>query len=555
MTWMSGPAGVGKSALAQTFAETIGNGMLGAAFFFSRPNKRNNPDCFFPSIAYQISTKVKPLASILNEKIDEDPSLLSKTIEVQFQELIVAPLLELKSRDREMQDRLVIVDGLDECRSDDAQCTIVRAIATAIREHGDNLPLLWAFFSRPEPHIVRTFTSHHISPLCWSTTLPVSREIDDEIRLYLRGGFENIRRRRSHIIPPSKSPWPSEEDITALVVMSAGLFVYAATVLKFIGDPDALDAKERLKTILSLRSRNSSLRRNDHSNPMEELDTLYTLIMQRIHRNVLPLTLSILLLCHELPSMPVVNPLNFANWGDNVPVLVNLLGVTFQSFDAALSKLHSVLKLDLEAPPALSREQYEESAMVPWKIHFYHASFMEFLTDPTRCGSKFWIQHPNQYTLLAKRSTDFLNGALEARVLSPGKLDCYPPIPLLLTVIVGSIISGIRLSAPLGHLEKDIRWKVREHVYRFAYAKVFDWHASANMDESLVDHLSCFDFRGYWALGTLMGLSNDELGKFITKVCRLIVRGATFSPYLLMFSFLWSVESNFSSRTSPIAHC
>lgn len=258
MTWMSGPAGAGKSAIAQTCAEKIGKDKLGTAFFFSQPNQVDDPDRFFPSIAFQLSTKNKLFSGILNEKIREDPSLLSKTIDVQFQELIVAPLVELKKQSGEMQDRLVIIDGLDECESDDEQCVIVDVIATAIREHGENLPLLWAFFSRPEPHIVRTFASDHVSSLCWSTTLPVSHEVDEDIRLYLQCAFENIQKRRqsNHANFPSDTPWPSEEDITALVHMSGGLFAYPATVVKFVGDPKVWDVKEQLRVVLSLRSGN-----------------------------------------------------------------------------------------------------------------------------------------------------------------------------------------------------------------------------------------------------------------------------------------------------------
>ncbi|KAF9443940.1 hypothetical protein P691DRAFT_653273, partial [Macrolepiota fuliginosa MF-IS2] len=52
--WLKGPAGVGKSAISQSCAEMFAaRKRLVAAFFFSRPNQRDNPQRLFTSIAYQ----------------------------------------------------------------------------------------------------------------------------------------------------------------------------------------------------------------------------------------------------------------------------------------------------------------------------------------------------------------------------------------------------------------------------------------------------------------------------------------------------------------------
>jgi len=54
MYWMRGPAGVGKSSIAQTCAEKLKNtGHLGAAFFFN-VNRLNNPRRLFTTIAYEL---------------------------------------------------------------------------------------------------------------------------------------------------------------------------------------------------------------------------------------------------------------------------------------------------------------------------------------------------------------------------------------------------------------------------------------------------------------------------------------------------------------------
>ncbi|KAF9447394.1 hypothetical protein P691DRAFT_643604, partial [Macrolepiota fuliginosa MF-IS2] len=52
--WMHRPAGVGKLAVAQTCAELLDEkNKPGAALFFSRPNKRDDPRRLSLSLSYQ----------------------------------------------------------------------------------------------------------------------------------------------------------------------------------------------------------------------------------------------------------------------------------------------------------------------------------------------------------------------------------------------------------------------------------------------------------------------------------------------------------------------
>ncbi len=387
---MNGPAGVGKSAIAQTCAERVGKDHLGAAFFFSRPNERDNPDRLFPSIAYQISTRVEPIAIILDRKIRNDPSLLSKTLDIQLQELIIAPYLELKEQKMDMQKRVVIIDGLDECQDDRTQRTIIQLIARAIRDHGDTVPLLWAIFSRPEGHIVQTFSSETISPLFWMTTLPVSRELDGEIELYLRGEFENIRNNHPNIL--ADSAWPSDENVANLVNKTAGLYAYASTAINYIGDLNALDPKEHLDDILSLRPRRSYLM-NDHQNPTADLDSLYALIMKRIPANTLLLIQGILLMRNEL---------SIYKYYDGFGTVAMILNISTQSAIAALSKLRSVLAVDHS-----ERHRF---------LEFYHASFMEFLVDVNRSGQEFYLKQPRCYEFIARMAIEFIGGFKDSEI-------------------------------------------------------------------------------------------------------------------------------------------
>ncbi|KAF9449334.1 hypothetical protein P691DRAFT_728154 [Macrolepiota fuliginosa MF-IS2] len=353
--WMQGPAGVGKSAIAQSCAEAFGD-RLGAAFFFSRPHKTNEPGHFFTSIAYQLATRYPPYRHLLDIKISEDPALVTKSIAHQFYHLLVVPLKELKESGKEISERVIIVDGLDECEGEEAQYIIVKIIANSIRDQ--TTPFLWVFFSRPEANLISLFGSQDIQLLCSRLELPVSRDIDHEIALFLTDKLREIQ--RDHKLPPS---WPSGRAIEILIDLSAGLFIYAVTIVRFIGDANSLGPEEQLNTVLSLAVKHCPLFDSQH--PLLELDTFYLLIMRRVPRKTLDSVLEILLLISW----------NQNKWNPAV-IVANMLSLSATQFNTLLRPLHSVLSI---GNPTLSPYQ---------KVHvdFYHTSFLDFLCDPTRSG-------------------------------------------------------------------------------------------------------------------------------------------------------------------------
>ena len=194
MYWMRGPAGVGKSAIAQTCAEKLkGTGHLGAAFFFT-VNKHSNPSRLFTTIAYQLATMLPDYRTFIDKRISKDKTLVQKKMPLQFRLLIVEPLQVLQRHGKRVKPRAIFIDGLDECAGEDAQAEIIEIIASSVRER--SIPFHWAIFSRAEPRIVSTFKQDNIASVIHSVELPISREADGEIELYLRGEFKNILEHR-----------------------------------------------------------------------------------------------------------------------------------------------------------------------------------------------------------------------------------------------------------------------------------------------------------------------------------------------------------------------
>jgi hypothetical protein len=127
--WITGPAGVGKSAIIKTFAEYLVKlRLLGASIFFSRPNRRNNPHGIFITIAYQLAIRIEAYRNFAVERISLDPELLNGDLQAQFTAFIVQPFVEKKigAGGRRWG---TLLDGLDELDGEDAQCELIHLIA------------------------------------------------------------------------------------------------------------------------------------------------------------------------------------------------------------------------------------------------------------------------------------------------------------------------------------------------------------------------------------------------------------------------------------------
>ena len=128
--WVYGPAGSGKSAIAQTIAEMCEDKMiLLASFFFSRNDpSRSNVKPLIATIAYQITLNLPHVREGILGAIERDPLIFSKSLAVQFKSLIVAPLQPLVEAGffkEPTSHHLVIIDGLDECSDPKVQQNIV----------------------------------------------------------------------------------------------------------------------------------------------------------------------------------------------------------------------------------------------------------------------------------------------------------------------------------------------------------------------------------------------------------------------------------------------
>src|ERR1700761_9283046 len=83
--WLYGPAGAGKSTIAQTIAQQCDNQSLrnlAFSYFFSRRNvNRNDLTVFIPTFAYQLVRTMPSLGPWIREAYKSDPGIIRQRLQ------------------------------------------------------------------------------------------------------------------------------------------------------------------------------------------------------------------------------------------------------------------------------------------------------------------------------------------------------------------------------------------------------------------------------------------------------------------------------------------
>ncbi|KAJ7088709.1 hypothetical protein C8R44DRAFT_649363 [Mycena epipterygia] len=340
--WLHGPAGSGKSAIAQSFCQTLeAEGRLAGSFFFKRGHpSRGNAKKLFPTIAYQVALLLPELNRFISQTMERDPSIVDKSLPNQLASLIVEPCRQATFH------HVIVIDGLDECEGEIAQQQILRSIGDAIHAQPPNLRFLVA--SRPEPHIREMFEGSCLEGR--HRPLNIHQSFQD-VHHYLQDEFARIHREHYETMASIPNPWPSPELVEVLVEKSSGYFIYASTVIKFIDDKH-FRPTDRLETLMGFQSG------RDSESPFDPLDQLYTQILSGVPQASLPRLLKILTVV-------------MARMNLRIPQMEQLLELQQGDVRLTLRDLHSVIEL-----------HRDDSG-----VTVHHASFLDFLEDPVRAGA------------------------------------------------------------------------------------------------------------------------------------------------------------------------
>lgn len=191
----------------------------------------------------------------------------------QLEKLLVEPLRLAK---QDFSSYVVVVDALDECTDDHG------VILNALARHIDDLsPLKFFITSRPVDHIIaffrapilmknsRTFSLQEVSP----------GHARGDIFSYLKTELTLVAN-----LYGVSLPWPPEADLMSLVDQANGLFIFAATALKYIQDGKIKDPEGQLSLLLNPKT-SSSIQRPTMYTP---LDALYLQVLNTAFPEIEP---------------------------------------------------------------------------------------------------------------------------------------------------------------------------------------------------------------------------------------------------------------------------
>ncbi|KAG9097258.1 hypothetical protein FS749_006691 [Ceratobasidium sp. UAMH 11750] len=314
--WLNGMAGTGKTTVAYSLCEAIENtGKLAASFFCSR----QSPECrdvgrILPSIAYQLSLFSRPFRYAISKVLEGNPRAHNQLPKEQFESLIATPLREIGHT--LPSDLVIVIDALDECDS----ASGMNQILTALLTHAPNLPVKVFVTSRPNPNILDQMRSEQAERVRSELRLHELERlvVQSDIKTYLNAELGRLE--------PLKST-----DIDQLVERSGVLFVYAATVVRYLADDNFSRGAQRLKDVLAATT--------SANGTHEEVDALYTAILEAaLDREGVHIS-------EREEMIRVLHTVICAQEPLSVNDIAGLLGLTTESVHANLRPFLSVLQI------------------------------------------------------------------------------------------------------------------------------------------------------------------------------------------------------------------
>jgi hypothetical protein len=359
--WLNGLAGTGKSTVARTICEHFSRkDILGASFFISRQvaERRHAPN-ILRTIVYQLARQQPAFSKVIAELLQGSPDLASsESLQKLAAELFFKPARDLPAN----AGLVIVIDAMDECTEDKRG-----------RPGGELLPLLLRgllqlsgrikllLTSRVEAEIVQMFS---LASLGSQHTVMQLHDLDgavvrSDIRAYLSRSLTDIVTARPHL---ALMNWPAEEDIDMLVGLADVLFVFAATVVRFVSTPRQ-NPRERLDIMLRRREGNSA-------SPYHFLDQVYLQVLSasvRSEQHEDEVTLSQKLRTVVGSIIAVRHPLSIA---------VHAIVLDMEPDD---------VNLVIGSLSALLLSTSDEV------VRIFHPSFPDFIVNPRRCDDPRFI--------------------------------------------------------------------------------------------------------------------------------------------------------------------
>ena len=324
----------------------------------------------------------------------EHDNIANKALQEQWKKLILGPLLEVKDTSIP-SPLLLIIDALDEYDNDDDIRLVLKLLSSLEVQAIKSTKLRIFITSRQDTPIRLGFRDMpailHRDLVLDDVARPV---VDGDLRAYFNSEFGLIRKRNSDY-SKQLDTWPGDDIISLLVSRSEGLFIYAATLCRFLQcDDDTQEPIERLSELLDDKStREIDAHGNAQAHPLE-LDKMYTQILNHQLKRVT-------LAREQRKLKSVIGPLATLFEPLSTGALGALLSLEEKKVSARLRGLRSVFNLPEDKTHA---------------VRFLHTSFRDFLCDEKRCPAAFFVEARKEHGSIARMCLKLMSKLLKKNI-------------------------------------------------------------------------------------------------------------------------------------------
>ena len=342
--WLVGMAGTGKSTISQTVCECLdAKDMLGASFFCSRAsNYTNNAYLIIPSIAYELARTSPSIKSEVIKAIEDDNRLTEPTYS-NLEDLFTNNPLQKSIGNV----KTIVIDGMDECTNLDIFISLLKLIL----QYTHKMSLKIFISSQGEVSIRNVFGKHPNTLVLHEVEKDV---VEDDIRRYITRKLDDIKSHFRIAEDDMDDGWPSPSELSELIRCSGRLFIYAATAIHYIEDGKE-DYQHCLSNMVNSEPKSGSKQTSN-------IDILYGSILEQVFSSK-----------EEDEVTPRRQLLSIIIFLRNLLSIQAILTLSGMGPCQLLSLLSSVIYIP----------SHMEDTIAP-----FHASFPDFLTDPTHCSDE-----------------------------------------------------------------------------------------------------------------------------------------------------------------------
>jgi hypothetical protein len=236
--------------------------MLGGSFFCRRDDPvLSEPKYVLPTFIYRLAGVWDPFGKSVANVLRDDQQITPESANLLLSKALLAPLETLERHPS--HSLVLVIDALDECGDSHSR----RSLLQGIKEASSRVPWLKVIVtSRPEPDIDLFFKKLDASSYS-SFDLSADEHSTKDIRFFAQQRLSSVAERH-HL-----TNWPSESQISRLVDLSRGLYIFIETLWRL------MDKQRNPK-----KSLNQVLDKSPEEG-LGDLYRLYTLVITTIAAN------------------------------------------------------------------------------------------------------------------------------------------------------------------------------------------------------------------------------------------------------------------------------